>query len=144
MLARLRRDESGWRIVLASAGHPPAVLTGDAQPELLGGGTVLGAWQEATVERHERVLSPGATLALCTDGWLEAGPVAGHQGPGSFAEMTQALAGLQLDELTERLRADAVTRSSGTLRDDLVVLAVRPRATSAEAEAPREPAVEAS
>lgn len=138
MLACLRREESGWRITLASAGHPPAVLTGEDEPELLGGGTVLGAWQEANVEVHERRLEPGSTLALCTDGWLEAGPVTTHQAPEVFAEMTQALAGLELDEMTERLRADAVTRSSGTLRDDLVVLAVRPRATSGDAEAPRE------
>jgi PAS domain S-box-containing protein len=144
MLAHLQRDGSGWRITLASAGHPPAVLTTETGPELLGGGSVLGAWQEANVERHERALRPSATLALCTDGWLEAGPVTTHQGPDTFAEMTQSLAGLELDELTERLRADAVTRSSGTLRDDLVVLAVRPRATSASAEAPRELAVEAS
>ena len=141
MLACLRREGSGWRVTLASAGHPPAVLTGESSPELLGGGTVLGAWQEANVERHERMLEPGTTLALCTDGWLEAGPVTAHQGPDTFAEMTQALAGLKLDELTERLRADAVTRSSGTLRDDLVVLALRPRATPDEAEAPRELAV---
>jgi PAS domain S-box-containing protein len=144
MLACLRREDSGWLITLASAGHPPAVLTGEDGPELLGGGTVLGAWQEANVETHQRRLEPGSTLALCTDGWLEAGPVSTHQGPEVFAEMTQALAGLELDELTERLRADAVTRSSGTLRDDLVVLAVRPRATSDDAEAPRELAVGAS
>jgi len=142
MLARLQRQEAGWRITLASAGHPAAVLTTDSEPELLGGGTVLGAWQEANVETHERVLAPDSTLALCTDGWLEAGPVASHMGPENFGEMTQSLAGLRLDELTERLRADAVARSSGSLRDDLVVLAVRPRATSAEAEAPRELAVE--
>jgi serine phosphatase RsbU (regulator of sigma subunit) len=120
------------------------VLTTDAGPVLLGGGTVLGAWQEANVKLHQRALPPEGTLALCTDGWLEAGPVSTHRGPESFAEMTQALAGLELDELTGRLRADAVTRSSGTLRDDLVVLAARPRATSDEAEAPRELAVEAS
>jgi PAS domain S-box-containing protein len=144
MLARLQCDGSGWRINLASAGHPPAVLTTDAEPELLGGGTVLGAWEEANVECHERVLGPAATLALCTDGWLEAGPVASHQGPESFAEMTQALGGLELVELTDRLRADAVTRSAGTLRDDLVVLAVRPRTTSTGAEASREMAVGAT
>ncbi|HET9152888.1 MAG TPA: SpoIIE family protein phosphatase [Solirubrobacterales bacterium] len=141
MLARLQRDEAGWRLTLASAGHPPAALTAETEPELLGGGTVLGAWREANVERHERVLDPGATLALCTDGWLEAGPVSTHQGPAAFGEMTQSLSGLELDELTERLRADAVARSSGTLRDDLVVLAVRPRDASAEAEASRELAV---
>ncbi len=141
MLARLRREEGGWRIVLASAGHPPAVLATEAGPRMLGGGSVLGAWREANVERHEQTLASGDTLALCTDGWLEAGPVNSHQGPDAFAEMTQALAGLELDEVTERLRADAVGRSSGQLRDDLVVLAVRPRATSDDAEAPRELAV---
>jgi PAS domain S-box-containing protein len=141
MLARLRRGEGGWSVVLASAGHPPAVLATDSGPYLLGGGSVLGAWREANVERHERRLSANETLALCTDGWLEAGPVTAHQGPDAFAEMTQALVGLELDEVTERLRADAFGRSSGLLRDDLVVLAVRPRATSDDAEAPRELAV---
>ena len=74
---------------------------------------------------------------------MEAGPVAAHQGPETFAEMTQALAGLELEELTERLRADAVGRSAGTLRDDLVVLAIRPRATSLGDESQRELAVSA-
>ncbi|HEV2728012.1 MAG TPA: PP2C family protein-serine/threonine phosphatase, partial [Solirubrobacterales bacterium] len=141
MLARLHREESGWRLVLASAGHPPAVLATEAGPHLLGGGSVLGAWQEAQVQRHERRLGEADTLALCTDGWLEAGPVVTHQDPEGFAEMTQALSGLELSEVTERLRADAVGRSSGRLRDDLVVLAARPRATSDLSEAPRELAV---
>lgn len=125
MLVRLRRDERGWRLVLAAAGHPPAVLAGEEGSALLGGGSVLGAWREPNVERHERGLCDGETLAICTDGWLEAGPVATHQGPEAFGEMTQALSGLELKEMTERLRADAVGRSSGSLRDDLVVLAVR-------------------
>lgn len=126
MLVRLRREQQGWSIVLAAAGHPPAVLTGASGPVLLGGGTMLGAWSEPNVERHERMLAAGETLALCTDGWLEAGPVASHRGPEAFAEMTQGLSGLELEEMTERLRADAVGRSSESLRDDLVVLAVRP------------------
>ncbi len=137
MLARLQRTSSGWHLSLASAGHPPAVLATENGPELLGGGSVLGAWKEANVERHERTLGPTDTLAICTDGWLEAGPVASHQGPETFAEMTQALAGLELGELTERLRADAVGRSAGALRDDLVVLAIRPRTTSEDAEVVR-------
>ena len=141
MLARLSRDEDGWHLVLASAGHPPAVLATEAGPRLLGGGSVLGAWRQARIERHECTLGADETLALCTDGWLEVGPVASHQGPESFAEMTQALSGLELDEVTERLRADAVGRGSGKLRDDLVVLAVRPRGASESSEAPRELAV---
>jgi len=142
MLARLVRAEDGsWCISLASAGHPPAVLATESGPHLLGGGSVLGAWEKANVECHEQPLGSAETLALCTDGWLEAGPVASHQGPESFAEMTQSLSGLELEELTDRLRADAVGRSAGTLRDDLVVLAIRPRAASELAETPGELAV---
>jgi serine phosphatase RsbU (regulator of sigma subunit) len=141
MLARLTRaEDDSWRIVLASAGHPPAVLATGAEAQLLGGGSVLGAWKEANVERHEQALTSADTLALCTDGWLEAGPVVSHQGPESFAEMTQSLSGLELGEMTERLRADAVGRSAGTLRDDLVVLAIRPLGASDVAAAPREAA----
>lgn len=141
MLARLQRQEEEWRITLASAGHPPAVLAGAGEPQLLGGGSVLGAWEEANIERHERTIAPTDTLALCTDGWLEAGPVASHQGPEAFGEMTHSLSGLELDELTERLRADAVRRSSGALRDDLVVLAIRPRGGAEQTEEARELAV---
>ena len=125
MLVRLRRDEEGWQLTLASAGHPPAVIAGGDEPALFGGGSVLGAWPESNTKRHEGTLADGETLAIFTDGWLEAGPVASHQGPEAFAEMTQALSGLELKEVTERLRADAVGRSAGSLRDDLVVLAVR-------------------
>jgi PAS domain S-box-containing protein len=143
MLGRLRRQGESWSIALASAGHPAAVLATDSGPQLLGGGSVLGAWREANVERHERSLAPQETFALCTDGWLEVGPVNSHQAPEAFAEMTQALSGLELDEVTARLRADAVGRGSGRLRDDLVVLAVRPRAASGNPEAPRAVAVSA-
>jgi PAS domain S-box-containing protein len=144
MLARLRRDGPHWQVTVASAGHPPAALATAAGVQLLGGGSVLGAWSDANVERHERTLDPTETLTLCTDGWLEAGPSSAHLGPDSFAEMSRAICGLELDEMTERLRADAVGRSEGKLRDDLVVLAVRPRGTSDAAEEARGPAVSQS
>jgi PAS domain S-box-containing protein len=132
-LARLRRAGEGWIVTLAGAGHPPAVLVGAGGAVQLGGGAVLGAWQEAEVSRHEARLGAEETLLICTDGWLEAGPVSQHHGPEALAEMAQAMAGLELEELTERLRADAVGRGAGRLRDDLVVLALRP-AASAETE----------
>ena len=144
MLARLRRAGSDWNLVLASAGHPPAVHAAGDEAALLGGGSVLGAWQEAHVERHERTIRSEDTLVLCTDGWLEAGPVSSHLRPESFAEMAGALAGLELDEMTERLRADAVGRSAGDLRDDLVLLAIRPRVPADTAGSPQGLAVGAA
>ena len=74
---------------------------------------------------------PGAvatreTIVLATDGWFEAGPAATHVGPGALAELAHSLAALDLAEMTEQLRQDAIARSGGPLRDDMVLLALRP------------------
>jgi PAS domain S-box-containing protein len=126
MLIRMRRDEHGWRFALASAGHPPAVHSTPSGPSRLGGGTVLGAWPNPALARHEARIGAEDTLVLCTDGWLEAGPVAAHREPEELAEIAQGLAGLPLGQLTGRLRADALGRSGGSLHDDMVVIALRP------------------
>jgi PAS domain S-box-containing protein len=126
ILARLRRTDAGWSLSLASAGHPPALHIGAAGSRQLGGGAVLGGWPDAAVARHEATLAPEDTLLLYTDGWLEAGPVSAHSDPEAMAELAISLAGLPPEELTGRLREDALGRGSGELRDDLVVLALRP------------------
>jgi PAS domain S-box-containing protein len=132
MLLRLRREGAGaWRAAIASAGHPPAVHVGGEQPRLLGGGAVLGGWEDAEVRSHEVELGAGEALVLCTDGWLEAGPVSAHAEPETLARMASGLARLELAELTARLRADAIRRGGGVLRDDLVILALRPDSAGA-------------
>ncbi len=126
VLARLRRGADGWHLALASAGHPPAVhLHGDGHTKL-GGGTVLGGWESAVAARHDRRLGAEETLVVCTDGWFEAGPTADHAGPEALAAAAGSLAGLDPAEITARLAADAVARAGGELRDDLIVLALRP------------------
>jgi serine phosphatase RsbU (regulator of sigma subunit) len=127
VLMRLRQDAGGdWTLAVASAGHPPPVHVrkgGDAQ--LLGGGTVLGALNDAKVQRHDAAFERGDTLVLCTDGWLEAGPTSEHRDPVDFAHLAEYLAPLALEELIARLRGDAVTRAGGELGDDIVLLALR-------------------
>jgi PAS domain S-box-containing protein len=133
VLARMRRAPEGWELTLAGAGHPPAVHVGAAGTVQFGGGALLGAWPDPGVERHTVTVGPGETLVLCTDGWLEAGPSAGHQSSDDLARMAASLAGLEPFEMTHRLRLDAVARGGGSLRDDLVVMAVRPEARAAGA-----------
>jgi PAS domain S-box-containing protein len=126
VLVRLRdRGDGSWTLTAASAGHPPAVHVRRGGARLLGGGTVLGALRDAKVERHDAPFERGDTLVLCTDGWLEAGPPSEHREPLELARLTEYFAALALEEMTARLRADAVGRSEGELRDDVVLLALR-------------------
>jgi PAS domain S-box-containing protein len=126
LLVRLRGGEDGWSFALAAAGHPPAAHLAGGRASQLGGGAVLGAWPEPSIERHEALLAAGDTLVLCTDGWLEAGPRARHRQPDGLAEKALLLRDAELAQMTEQLRLDAVTRSEGALRDDMVILAIRP------------------
>ena len=132
-LVRMRRDGDAWRVVLCSAGHPPAIHLSPSGPAPLGGGAILGGWADADVQRHELTLGEGHTLVLCTDGWHEAGPPKGHEGPAELAAKAHSLAAAGLEELTDGLCKDALARGGGVLRDDLVVLALRPGGTEAQA-----------
>jgi PAS domain S-box-containing protein len=125
VLVRLRRGQDGWTLAVASAGHPPPVHVRKGGARLLGGGTVLGALQDAKVQRHDATFAAGDTLLLYTDGWLEAGPSAEHREPLELARLGEYLAPLALEEMLARLRADAIARSGGELRDDIVLLALR-------------------
>jgi serine phosphatase RsbU (regulator of sigma subunit) len=128
VLVRLRRDGERWRFSLATAGHPPAIHVGANGPAQLGGGAVLGAWADSPLGYHEGDLLPEETLVLATDGWFEAGPAETHVGGETFSSMVLSCADLELSTMTECLRQDAIARSRGPLRDDMVVLAVRPEA----------------
>lgn len=124
-LVRMRRRDGDWTLTAASAGHPPLVHVRKGGARLLGGGTVLGALQDAKVQRHDAPFAAGDTLLLCTDGWLEAGPQSEHRDPLELARLAEYLAPLALEEMTARLRGDAISRTHGELRDDIVLLALR-------------------
>jgi PAS domain S-box-containing protein len=125
VLVRLRSGEEGWTMAIATAGHPAPVHVHAGSASMLGGGTVLGAWEDAPPSRHDARFERGDTLVLCTDGWLEAGRSDLHRTPEELAELVARLAPLDLAEMTARLRSDVISRSEGALRDDVVVLALR-------------------
>jgi PAS domain S-box-containing protein len=125
VLVRLREADGDWTLAAASAGHPPPVHVHKGGARLLGGGTVLGALQDAKVQRHDATFARGDTLVFCTDGWLEAGPPSEHRDPLELAQLAEYLAPLALEEMLARMRGDAISRSYGELRDDVVLLALR-------------------
>jgi PAS domain S-box-containing protein len=128
LLLRLRRDGECWNVTLAAAGHPPAIHVTSEGSVQLGGGAVLGAWADAPMPSHEIELRAGETLVLATDGWFEAGPPETHVASSALGELAHSFADLELGEMTECLRQDAIARGGGRLRDDLVLLALRPGA----------------
>jgi PAS domain S-box-containing protein len=130
LVIRLTRREDDWLLRLAGAGHPPAIHLSRDGAALAGGGVLLGAVPEPALGRDERRLEPGDVLLLYTDGWLEAGSRERHRDPEELAELAAPGAGGALNELTGSLRRDAVARGGGSLRDDMVLLAVRPAADS--------------
>lgn len=130
LLLRLRRDGPDWSFELAAAGHPPAVHVTAPGTRQLGGGALLGAWAGAPAPYYESELFPGETLVLTTDGWFEAGPPDKHVSPESLARLAHSLAEHDLATMVEAIRRDAITRSGGPLRDDMVVMALRPNPVS--------------
>jgi serine phosphatase RsbU (regulator of sigma subunit) len=74
VLAVLEPDPAGGHLLTwSNAGHPPAtVLAPGAPPVLLGGSDLLlGATSGVTRHDHSRVLPPGSTVVLHTDGLVE-------------------------------------------------------------------------
>jgi serine phosphatase RsbU (regulator of sigma subunit) len=74
ILVNLRFCGSDVAVTVASAGHPAALITRDgcAVTELGESGALLGVFADPAIHEASAVLSPGDSLALYTDGLLEA------------------------------------------------------------------------
>lgn len=74
VVAQVRRDVTGVRLLWSNAGHPPPLIVDaaasarflDAESDLL-----LGLQPETERHEHEVDLPEGSTLVLCTDGLVE-------------------------------------------------------------------------
>jgi hypothetical protein len=125
ILVHLRQSGGEVAVTVACAGHPAALLTrGDGSASELGErGALLGVFEGPVIAETEAVLAPGDSLALYTDGLLEAHApdrtlTAGQmiealkqRSPSAAQESIDALLGLvELDE---------------QVRDDIAILSVR-------------------
>jgi len=145
ILVHLRFTGGKVVVTLASAGHPAALLTraGGATTQLGERGALLGVFADAEITETSAVLEPGDSLALYTDGLLEAHApertVTPEQmierlcasAPGAAREAIEAL--LSLVELDEHVRDDIAILSARvtTAASSIGVLDERPSSSTA-------------
>ncbi|GAA2919443.1 PP2C family protein-serine/threonine phosphatase [Kitasatospora cinereorecta] len=121
-------NDTGFHVVLAGGGHPPAVLLGaDGSAEYVPtpGGQLLGVVQEARFTTAAVDLGPGDTLLLYTDGLTEARtPNAGERlGDEALLSFARALAPTSAHRAVEALTTLLDSFGEG-LDDDTALLAM--------------------
>lgn len=124
---RLRPEPGAAELLLAAAGHPPALLLrADGRvEELTTHGIVLGAVEEPALEQRTERLGPGDLVLLYTDGATDVRTPSGVLGDGPLRRELAACAGCTAQAVVDRI-ADAIRRAQdGQLDDDLALLAVR-------------------
>jgi serine phosphatase RsbU (regulator of sigma subunit)/PAS domain-containing protein len=126
-LAFIRQRGRGVQVQLGSCGHVgPAVVRADGRVEILeGDGLPLGLFEDTKPGRLELELNQGDVLFFYTDGVTEA------RGPDlSFfedrlADELAAVAGRSASDIVRAVQELVTSFSSGELKDDVTILAVR-------------------
>jgi serine phosphatase RsbU (regulator of sigma subunit)/PAS domain-containing protein len=113
------------RLLLSSAGHPPALLvspTGGVR-EVPDPGPLLGAFEDASWEQHEVPIAPGELVLLYTDGVTDT-LGRGRLGRGRLRALLAEHAGRGPQSLLEQLERALRENASGGRWDDLAALAL--------------------
>jgi hypothetical protein len=116
------------RIVISSAGHPPALLVrpGGEVIELPASGPILGAFEDGEWRDDAIAVAPDELLLLYTDGVTETRGAKDRFGSGRLRELLSENAGASPEQLLRRLEQALGEFGDGTHRDDVAVLAMRP------------------
>ncbi|NDZ78248.1 SpoIIE family protein phosphatase [Streptomyces sp. SID10853] len=132
-------NRGGFRVTLASGGHPPALLiradgTADFLPTP--GGQLIGALPDAHIATTTTSLGPGDTLLLHTDGLTEAHTASaesgGRYGDDALLDFVRTLAPTTATDAIAAIRGLLDTLGTG-VDDDTAVLAINvPRPPSEE------------
>lgn len=125
ILVNLRFEGGKVAVTVASAGHPAALLSraGGGARELGELGALLGVFPDAVIEEASAVLEPGDSLALYTDGLLEAHAprrvVTAEQMIEQLDRRSPVAAREMIDALLELVELDEL------VRDDIAILTAR-------------------
>ncbi|MGH3281516.1 MAG: SpoIIE family protein phosphatase [Trebonia sp.] len=127
LLAFLRQRGRRVQVRLGSCGHPgPAIVRADGRVEILEGeGLPLGLFEDAMPGRQEVELRAGDTLFFYTDGVTEARGADLTFFEDRLADALAAVAGRSAAEIVHAVQELVTSFSSGELKDDVTILAVR-------------------
>jgi serine phosphatase RsbU (regulator of sigma subunit) len=123
-------ESAGARIVLASGGHPPALVLRDdgAVEELPTGGLMLGMFDDVDLVDHDVRLGPGDALVLYTDGTTEARDRTGEQfGSTRLTNLLATCAGRTAAGVARRIELAVLDHRGEVSADDLAIVVVRCR-----------------
>ena len=127
--AAFRPVDDGLCVEIASAGHPPALLrhADRSLEEVLAEGLMIGVQASLDVKPVSVALGSGDSLALYTDGMVDARRYEERFGEERLAAVVQAVPDGDAESAAEHI-ADAVLRfETGSPRDDRALLVLRAR-----------------
>jgi len=126
-IAHLAWQEDSLRVVLGSAGHPPAVLLRSDGRALMtsGGGLPLGLFPDAEPATQELTLDDGDILFLYTDGVAQARGPDNSYFQDRLTDELAALAGREPDEVVALLRRVMNDFTGERYVDDVTMLVMR-------------------
>jgi GAF domain-containing protein len=125
VLARLRRDASGYALEFANAGHPPPVLLrpdGEVEVWWENPEPLLGVVPRDSRSTHHRHIAPGSTLLLYTDGLVESPAHLIDDGIRRVRAVLTAHPAATTEDLCSRLIGTATRRT-----DDIALMVIRLR-----------------
>ena len=129
IFGELQTGAEGWRLSLATGGHPPPVVlraSGKVEPCDYGAGTILGAFEAPCIGGWEILLHPGDSALLYTDGATEArDEEGGFFGEERLAQLCAGCCDLPAQEIATRIERTVVEFQRGIPRDDVALLVVK-------------------
>jgi PAS domain S-box-containing protein len=137
LYGRLERNGSGHLFEFASGGHPLPLVLRAAGSSAAGGevgapGTLLGIVADPSLSDEQVHLGPGDALVLYTDGVTDSAAPVRILDSVSLAEAVGPPAGLDADEIAERVIQAALAGPGAEPRDDIAILVLKVPDSSAD------------